>query len=198
MKYIWIVLVMITSLAASAQEEERKGFDLNRMYVGGSLNLGFGTGSFAVGANPQVGYSVTNWLDAGITTNIIYSSQRYSLGPGFDIRQRTWNYGGGPFIKIFPINFIHLQAQYEYNWITGHAENLANNFREKFSVSAPSFLVGAGYGQRMIGQSSFFTTIMFDIMKHENSPYVLVEGNTKTALPVVRAGFTFYLGKRNR
>lgn len=202
MKKLLTLLLMAITINVSAQNEEegeeKRGFDKNRMFLGGSVNLGFGSGSFAVGANPQVGYSLTNWLDAGITTNIIYSSQRYVYSSGFDVRQRSWNYGGGPFIKIFPVNFIHLQAQYEYNWITGNAENLVNGFKEKFSIEAPSLLVGAGYGQRMVGNSSFFTTILFDVTRHENSPYVLVEGQSKTALPIVRAGFTFYLGQRRR
>lgn len=202
MKKLLTLLLIAFSFTAFAQEEneeeEKRGFNINRMYVGGSLNLGFGSGSFAVGANPQVGYSITNWLDLGITTNIIYGSQRYNYGSGFDIRQRSWNYGAGPFIKIFPINFIHLQAQYEYNWMTGTAENTVNGYKESFNMSAPSLLVGAGYGQRMIGNSSFFTTILFDVTKDVNSPYVLVEGQSKTSMPIVRAGLTFYLGQRRR
>lgn len=200
MKHLLTILLLAASLSTNAQrdeEEEKNGFDLNRMYVGGSINLGFGSGSFAIGGNPQVGYSLTNWLDAGITTNLVYGSQRYNFN-GIDIRQRSWTYGGGPFVKIFPINMIHLQAQYEYNFIKGNVENLQNGFREEFSVSAPSLLVGAGYGQRVIGQSSFFTTILFDITKNDNSPYVTAEGNSKIAMPVVRAGFTVYLGRKSR
>ncbi len=190
-------ILTLTSFAQNEEEEEKKGFDANKMFIGGSLNLGLGGSSFNLGANPQVGYSLTNWLDAGLTTNIIYFSQRYQA-TGFDVRQRSWNYGGGPFVKVFPISMIHLQAQYEYNWINGNAENLVNGFREKFSQSAPSLLIGAGYGRRVVGESSFFTTILFDVTKHDESPYVYREGQGKIALPVLRAGFTVYFARKRQ
>ena len=201
MKYLFTFLLAACSFAAIAQIEEeeemneKKGFDIRRMFAGGSLNVGLGGGSFNLGANPQIGYSLTNWLDAGITTNIIYFSQRYNMGFG-DLRQRSWNYGGGPFVKVFPISMIHLQAQYEYNWTSGNVEFLPTGEREKFNVSAPSLLVGAGYGRRIVGQTSFFTTILFDVTKNDNSPYVFYEGQSKIALPIIRAGLTFYFKKK--
>jgi hypothetical protein len=201
MKSILAILFVMISTNSFGQDEqttdEKRGFDVERMFAGGSLNIGLGGGSFNLGANPQIGYSLNNWLDAGLTTNVIYYSQRYNI-QGFDVRQRSWNYGGGPFIKVFPISMIHLQAQYEYNWISGNVENLANGVKEKFNVSAPSVLIGAGYGRRIVGETSFFTTILFDITKNENSPYVYTEGQGRIALPVLRAGLTFYFRKKNR
>ena len=45
---------------------ENKGFKKENVFLGGALSLGFGSGSFAVGANPEIGYSVAQWLDAGV------------------------------------------------------------------------------------------------------------------------------------
>ncbi len=196
-----MLFLVAATLPAIAQrdneDDERRGFDKNRLFAGGSINVGFGAGSFAVGGNPQIGYSLTQWLDAGITTNIIYSSQRYNWY-GSELRQRSWTYGGGPFVKIFPISMIHLQAQYEYNRISGNVEQISTGFRETFGVGAPSLLVGAGYGQRVVGQSSFFTTILFDVTKNEHSPYIMVEGQRRISQPIIRAGFTVYFGRRGR
>jgi len=196
--FVVATMFVFVAMAANAQQEEptaEKGFKIENMFVGGSLNLGIGGSSFNIGANPQVGYSVTNWLDVGLTTNVIYYSQRYIINSS-EYRDKSWNFGGGPFVRICPINMIHLQAQYEYNWITGKATHLASGTQQKFNVSAPSVLLGAGYGRRIVGQSWFYTTVMFDVTKNANSPYVYVEGQSKLALPIVRAGFNVYLGQR--
>jgi hypothetical protein len=140
----------------------------------------------------MVGYSLNNWLDAGLTTNIVYYTQRYR-NFGFDVRQRSINYGGGPFLRAFPFSFLHLQAQYEYNRTTGNVQDLQTGLKDKFKVDAPSLLVGVGYGGRVVGQSFFYTTLLFDVTKNEGSPYVIVEGNQRISQPILRAGFNIYL-----
>jgi hypothetical protein len=57
-------------------------------------------------------------------------------------------------------------------------------------VQASSFLVGVGYGQRMIGQSSFFTVLLFDLGTERFSPYRDGFGNS---MPIIRGGFNWYL-----
>jgi hypothetical protein len=200
MKKIFLAILftslgILTFAQEEKEEEPSKGFKRENMFAGGSINLGLGGGSFNVGANPQIGYSVANWLDVGVTTNIIYFSQRYNIS-GYEIRQRSWNYGGGPFVRICPISMIHLQAQYEYNWTSGTAEDINSGTRQKFNVSAPSLLVGAGYGRRLVGESWFFTTVLFDVTKDVNSPYVYVEGQSKISLPIIRAGFNVYFNRK--
>ncbi|MBA4141379.1 MAG: hypothetical protein H0X70_12965, partial [Segetibacter sp.] len=60
----------------------------------------------------------------------------------------------------------------------------------KLKQEAPSLLLGAGYSRRMIGQSNFFTVIMFDAGNNLNSPYIDSYGSK---LPILRTGFNFYL-----
>jgi hypothetical protein len=211
MKKLLFAVSFLTLTAVSfAQDEEQKrqdeeedkssrGFQIEKMFAGGSLNLGIGGGSFNIGANPQVGYSVANWLDVGVTTNIIYYSQRYDVlynNAAYGFRERTVNYGGGPFIRICPISMVHLQAQYEFNWITGNVEDVSTGTKTKIHHTAPSVLIGAGYGRRIVGQSWFFTTVLFDVTKADYSPYVYAEGQSKISLPIVRAGFNVYFGRK--
>jgi len=40
------------------------------MFIGGGINLGFATNTFAVGATPEIGYSIAEWLDAGVSINL--------------------------------------------------------------------------------------------------------------------------------
>lgn len=89
---------------------------------------------------------------------------------------------------------IFIGGQYEYNSIK-LSEKVGNTitFREKHTAS--SLLVGAGYGNRMIGESQFYTSIMIDAMNDEYSPYRDQYGRV---LPVFRTGFIFYLGRGKR
>ena len=59
------------------------------------------------------GYSLTKWADAGIVVNYSYTSIRdYSQ---FDDKLRQHNYGGGAFVRLYPLNFLFAQAQFEHN-----------------------------------------------------------------------------------
>ena len=65
----------------------------------------------------------------------------------------------------------------------------------KITTKASSFLVGAGYGQRVVGQSSFFTVLMFDLGTEQFSPYRDTYG---TAVPIIRGGFNIYLNTKKK
>ncbi|MFY7901075.1 MAG: hypothetical protein ACOVNY_12885, partial [Chitinophagaceae bacterium] len=98
-------------------ENEYVGFDRNKMFMGSGLNLGFGSGSntssFSFGLNPEVGYSLAKWLDVGVSVNINYFTFNEV---GFS-KQKSFNYGGGAFVRIYPINDVFLQVLPEYNRI---------------------------------------------------------------------------------
>ena len=74
---------------------------------------------------------------------------------------------------------------------------------EKYREEAPSFLAGIGYGGRVIGQSGFFTVLMFDLGNNTSSPYINSGidnyGNIqRSRLPILRTGFNVYLGPKRR
>ena len=52
------------------------GFRKENLFIGGSLGLGFASDQFSVGVNPEVGYSLNRWLDAGVVVNFTYNSVR--------------------------------------------------------------------------------------------------------------------------
>ena len=182
---------IVVGLFAQEEEEEQKGgWKKDHLFIGTSLNLGFSNG-FIIGLNPEVGYSINKFLDAGIATNFNYVTQRYQ---NVDASLRYLAIGGGPFVRIWPVRMIFIGGQYEYNSIK-LSEKVGNTitFREKHTAS--SLLVGAGYGNRMIGESQFYTSIMIDAMNDEYSPYRDQYGRV---LPVFRTGFIFYLGRGKR
>lgn len=166
--------------------------------MGGSLSLGFGTGYFNIGGNPEIGYSFSEWIDAGIAFNLSYYSTKYYDYNGYsNSTQKSFNYGGGVFARVFPIRNLFLQVQPEYNWshYTLTDNSTGTSQKSTLTVSAPSILAGIGYAQRIVGQSSFYTVLMFDVNKDPNSPYRNYDGSF---IPIIRAGFNIYLHPSRR
>ncbi len=197
-KLLFCLVIFGTTLSTFAQDEvnEQTGkFKKENIFIGGGIGLGIGgwSGGFNVGANPEIGYSITKWLDAGISTNINYFSFRAEVNNG--IRQRSLNYGGGIFTRIYPVGGFFIQALPEYNWINTNLRNMnqgsgGNDNTFKIKREAPSLLLGVGYGTRNVGQSNFFTVIMFDAGDNMASPYI---DSYRAKLPILRTGFNIYL-----
>lgn len=196
MKKLFIAITIL-SLSASvfSQDNEEKSHKFRRdnIFIGGAIGLGLSGGGFSAGANPEIGYTITNWLDAGISTNFNYNSFSAQYNGG--TRQRSFNYGAGMFVRVFPIRQVFLQVLPEYNRINTNLRDAYSGQEVTYKQEAPSLLLGIGYASRDIGRSSFYTVIMFDAGNNVNSPYI---GYTGSKLPVLRTGFNFYLRPRRR
>jgi len=171
----------------------KDGFDASRIFAGGGLSLGYGTtvngdnstnSTFNVGAIPELGYSFSELFDAGIATSINYYSTVYSYPQG---TQKNVNTSLGIFARIHPLENFFIQAMPEHDWINIKTSYLGTPL-EPTHYEATCYLVGVGYGRRIIGQSYFYTLLMLDLGHDYYSPY-LVNGQ---ALPILRGGFNFY------
>lgn len=199
MKVLSIILAAVAvSFSSYAQEKEEVSHKFRRdnIFLGGSIGLGLGNGGFSAGANPEIGYSVSRWLDAGISTNFNYFAYRAEYNSG--VRQRSFNYGGGIFARVFPFRGFFLQVLPEFNRINTTFKDLRSGSignEYKMKREAPSLLLGVGYGSRMIGNTNFFTVLMIDAGTNTNSPYIDTYG---AKLPILRTGFNFYLRPKRR
>ncbi len=190
------LLTVIFTTTVYGQEEE-KGFKKENLFTGGSVAVSFFNKQTLLGANPIFGYKLTNWADAGLAFNIVYNSSRdYQM---FDDRMRQTVYGPGVFARLYPVRFIFLQGQLEHNfstvkYIPPAASGIGSS---KWTTGANSLLLGAGLAQgRAPGSTSFFyISLLFDVLKNENSPYVNVSVNPNNPsqrrvdmIPIIRAG----------
>jgi hypothetical protein len=197
------LLISLSATLVCAQDLEdtlSKGFKKENLFTGGTVNVSFFNGRTILGANPIFGYRFAKWIDAGAAINFTYSGQR-------DFRQlndkaRQYVYGGGLFTRIYPVNFLFLQAQLEHNFIKFKYTPSSSNylpFNDTFDSN--SLLVGAGYTQgRQPGSNTFYyISILVDVIKSENSPYVNIVEDQNTgqrsvrAVPLIRAGFNIGL-----
>jgi hypothetical protein len=188
-----VLCVSLSSFAQQDGDEKSHKFRRDNIFIGGAIGLGLSSGGFSAGANPEVGYSIAEWIDAGISTNLNYYS--YSAEYNYGIRQRSFNYGAGVFVRLFPIRNLFVQVLPEYNILDTHFKDIASGTQWKEKQEAPSLLLGIGYASREIGRSSFYTVLMFDVGDNVNSPYI---GTLHTKYPILRTGFNFYLHPKRR
>ncbi len=194
-KGLFSLLLFCSIITAKAQyeESEKKGFNKENLFSGGSLSLSFFNNTFLIGASPVLGYKIANFIDAGIVVNYQYISIRdYTV---FDDRLRQSIYGGGLFTRLYPVNFIFGQAQVEHNFISQKYIPSPNSGTSSYKAktSANSLLVGGGYtsGRGKYGNTPFFfLSLLFDVSGNKNSPYTDGAGRS---VPVIRAGFNMPL-----
>ena len=186
--FIFIASVISIHIRAQGEEEKEKVPFKQNLFTGGTISLAFYSNTFLVGGSPVLGYSITNWADLGIVINYNYTVYRdYRI---FDDRLKQQNFGGGPFVKLYPLRFIFAQAQYEYNFLrlkyipppnSGYSE-------EKDGLEAKSFLVGGGYTTGRMGRGGaplYYLAILFDVLHEPGSPYTDAYGRT---IPIIRGG----------
>ncbi len=196
MKKSLLFLMMFTSsfilFAQNSEEDEKeKGSKRDQLFIGSGINLGFFNG-FIVGLNPEIGYSLNRFVDVGIGTNVNLITQN---DPNSPTTYRQWTFGGGPFVRIWPVNMLFVGGQFEYNSIS-YSVKSGGDIVYKENRTAPSILVGAGYGNRILGGNQFYTSIMVDVLRNPNSPYI---DSYRRLQPVFRTTFLFYLKpKRER
>ena len=190
---VFATLLFSVSLFAQEEEEPSHKFRRDNIFIGGAIGLGLSSGGFSAGANPEIGYTIAQWLDAGFSTNFNYYS--YSAEYNGGVRQRSFNYGAGVFVRAFPIRNVFLQVLPEYNRINTNLKDAYSGQAVTYRYEAPSLLLGIGYASRDIGRSSFYTVLMFDAGNNENSPYIGYLGSKQ---PILRTGFNFYLRPRRK
>ena len=192
-----VILFNIAIFVQAQDEDEVKegGFKKENLFTGGNIIVSFYTGGTVLGASPHLGYSISKWLDAGISLNYIYTGETDQ----YNYKYRQTSYGPGAFVRIFPIQMFFLQAQYEHNF-----QNMkyippdGDSYKIKEDVN--SFLLGAGIssGKAPGNNTYYYFSVMFDVLKLPTSPYIDFYGRS---IPVIKAGFNIALfqGKnRNR
>ncbi len=197
MKKILATLVLMTAFTwLHAQEEEAdqpRGFRKEMLFTGGNLNIGYFNGVTVLGATPQLGYSVANWLDAGIVLGYTYTSQSDVFGTKY----RQTIIGPGAFVRLFPVDFLFATAQFEHNFL--RLKVITPGATDVSRTSVSSLLVGLGYTSGKQGRNTpyYYFSVSVDVLNNPASPY---RTYTNEIFPVVNAGFNIPLfqgaGKR--
>lgn len=192
-KMCLLLLIIFNSsyvlLAQGVVVDDRKGkFKKENLFTGGGINLSFGNQTTSLGVSPHFGYSINRFVDVAVSVGYNYISQRDNLVFGDKLRQTV--VGPGAFVRLFPVNFLFAQAQYEYNFLKLKYIPPSNSGlpQESYNEQVGSLLLGAGYaGGRVQGSNTYYYfSVMWDVAKNQNSPY---KDELNRAIPLIRAGF---------
>ena len=167
------------------KKTKKKGYDPDKLIIGGGLNAGFGNGTTEVGISPIVGYRFFNNFSAGIGVGYQYykfATSDPSSGPQYYISENMvypniWS-------RYFVYQNIYVTGTLEYDFINAKGtalDNYGNSYSENQNVTNVAFLVGGGFKQSLGGRVSGFMEIMYDVIQGENTPY--------PKQPIMRIGF---------
>ena len=187
--FFTVIILSLTSVAFSQDEKgdtKAGGFKKDLLFTGGNLNVGYFNGVTVLGAQPQLGYSVANWLDAGIVFGYTYTSQ----ADGYGTKYRQTIIGPGAFVRLFPVDFLFANVQFEQNFL--RQKVIYSGGTDIYKTSASGLLVGLGYTSGKDGRNSpyYYFSVSVDVLNNRNSPYRTFANEI---YPVVNAGFNIPL-----
>lgn len=170
------------AVMAAREQDRLQQLQLNQnpWFFGGGLVLGFSSGNGALGVSPLVGYKINNYIDAGMGLNLVYHYNNYYN------RNRAFNVGVMPFVRVFPINNLFAQLQFEQAWVNGNY--LSGGTKVKYNYDYQALLASIGYASRVNGRVGFFMSVGIDLLNNPNSPYRYSNGRV---MPVFSTGINF-------
>ena len=160
-----ISLIMIFNITANGQKEQ----DNNRILIGGSMGLQFGTISF-VDLGPKAGYYITDNLVAGLGGVYKYFNDKRYRGD-----YSTSIYGGRLFLQYDIFDPIYAYGELEYLTYDGY-----NSIGNIVPIESTNILLGAGYKNRISSRSYIYIILLYNINETIKTPY---------SNPVLRTGF---------
>jgi len=190
-KIILAATLLSFTIAVHAQDEEKDSkkslFKKENLFTGGSLTASFYSGGTVLGISPTFGYSINKIIDAGVIANFIYTGEKDYVGNKY----RQYVYGPGAFARIYPIKMLFVQGTFEHNFVSRTYKYAYNGPVEKDKLEVNSYLVGGGYcnGREAVGDLFFYFSIMVDLSRNINSPYIgqNQDGSLRTE-PIFRTG----------
>lgn len=189
MKRILLIVTLFaftTVVNAQDEETEKKGFQKEKLFVGGNFGLTFGDYTL-VNLSPQIGYRFSKLFAAGVGINGQYVGFRDRDFNGNTLRKVKQGVAGlNVFGRLYPVNQFFLQAQPEVNYLFG--KEIYFNPKQEYKLDpaiAPSLLLGGGAVLGSGGRGGMVITVMYDVLQHEKSPY--------TNRPIYNVGFTIGL-----
>ena len=159
-----------TSSSSSSDSSNDKGFDWDRVTIGGGLGLSFGTIT-VIEVAPNIGYYLTENIIAGI-------GGRYSYYKDNVYNYSTSIYGGRVYGQYLFNNMpllAHVEVEYvNLEWVQNERINMTNLY------------VGGGFKQSL-GGGSYLSILGLWNLNETKESYVLQPN------PVIRVGFAIGL-----
>jgi len=193
MKNVFLVFLLFVGIAtASAQDvytssgkpgyqkntrKAKKGYDPEKLIIGGGIAAGFGSGFVNAGISPVVGYRFTKRFSAGIGLGYQYYQEPEYTDP-VDPNKVSYIKENIVFPNLWARYFVwrnlFVDATFEYDFIyqsyPGY-DNMGNYTTIKLNVTNPCLLLGAGFRIPIAGRVSVLAELIYDVLQGQYSPY---------------------------
>lgn len=162
--------------AGGYKKNKKKGYDPDKLVLGGGLNAGY-SGDYAnLGISPKVGYKLTDFLSVGVGLGYqFYKAPDFSFNNEYVyIKQHIIYPNLWTKCMIFNPIFLALDVEYDFIMLNGYDVGYDPNpylIKQKFNAGSPAVLVGPGFKQSLGGRTSATLEVMYDLLQAEYSPY---------------------------
>jgi hypothetical protein len=187
---IWVLFVFAGISYASAQDvytssgkpgyhkkaTKKKGYDPDKLILGGGITLQIGSGMTALGAAPIVGYRITDHFSAGVGLGYLFARSAIGIDPYNSakllyvtdniIYPSVW-------ARYFVFRNIYLTSTFEYDIINQKypVDNYGNVVPVKSTATNQCLWMGVGLKQPLGGRVYLFGELVYDVLQGKNSPY---------------------------
>jgi hypothetical protein len=191
-RLIWVLLVVMGCHQLSAQEvytssgkpgyhkknlKKKKGYDPDKLILGGGINFGLSDGYFSVGLSPIVGYRITDRFSAGIGLGYLYSRAPVTYDPNnpSKLLYETENlFYPNVWARFFVYHNWFVSSAVEYDFIsqTYPLDNYGNVNKTRLNLNNTCLWLGVGSKVPMGGRLSMYWEVVYDVLQGANSPYL--------------------------
>ena len=191
--FIWVLFAFAFITSATAQDvytssgkpgyqkkvqKKKRGYDPDKVIVGGGLSLQIGDGYTALGLSPILGYRFTDHLSAGVGIGYLYSKFAVANDPN---NPNSLLYVSDNIVypnlwaRYFVYRNIFISGTFEYDFITQKEPAIDQNtgyvYTAKSSFTNQCLWLGVGLRQPLGGRVFFYGELIYDVLQGENSPY---------------------------
>ena len=192
MKYfIWVLLIFVGISYASAQDvytssgktgyhkktKKKKGYDPDKLIIGGEPTINFGGGYANVGISAILGYRITNHLSAGIGVGYLYSQIPEYVDP-VDPYKVSYIRENIIYPNLWARYFVYrnwfVSSAYEYDIISARGpgyDHYGNFTTIQLNVTNSCVFLGTGIRMPLGGRVYLYAELLYDILQGTNSPY---------------------------
>jgi len=155
-------------------KKKKKGYDPDKLIIGGGITFNFGDGFLAAGLSPIVGYRITDHFSAGVGAGYLYSQYR---DPGISSKLFTYREHivyPSLWTRYFVYKNLFVSAIGEYDLIFQKApgyDNMGNLTTLSATFNNTCIFLGGGYKFPLGGRVSMLLDVQYDVLQGKNSPY---------------------------
>jgi len=157
--------------------KKKKGFDPDKLIIGGSAILNFGDGYYDLGLSPTVGYKFSKTVALGIGAGIESAKLVESVDNGTGVYTNTTykfrNVYPDLWARITIYKRFYALAEYQYDFL--HYSREASDQYGSISPyninpTISTLLLGAGFRIPIAGRVSAMAEVYYDVLQNQYSP----------------------------